>query len=80
MTHELKCWPVFFRMMRLGIKRFDIRKDDRGFRVGDHVVQREWDPETKKYSGARMEFRVVCMLRHEDFQGVAPGFVVMGLQ
>jgi len=80
MRHELKCWPEFFRPMKLGVKRFDIRKDDRGFKVGDMVVQLEWDPKTGKHTGARLEFKVIYLLRHEDFEGIAPGYVVMGLQ
>jgi hypothetical protein len=40
--HELKCWPEFFRFIENGQKTFEIRKDDRGFHVGDVLWLREW--------------------------------------
>lgn len=40
-THELKTWPVFFEAVWSGDKTFEIRKNDRGFRVGDWLRLRE---------------------------------------
>lgn len=47
MIHELKCWPESFELIRLGIKRFEIRRDDRhpAFAGGDVLWLREWDPD-----------------------------------
>ncbi len=44
--HELKCWPEFFEATMAGIKRFELRRDDRpeGFRVGDELLLKEWAP------------------------------------
>jgi hypothetical protein len=44
--HILKCWPEFFQPTLNGIKRFELRRDDRpeGFQVGDELLLREWDP------------------------------------
>lgn len=33
--HELKTWPDFFRDVADGRKKFEIRKDDRDYKVGD---------------------------------------------
>lgn len=46
MRHTMKCWPEFFQPMLEGLKRFDLRRDDRpeGFHVGDEILQREWNP------------------------------------
>jgi len=43
-THELKTWPEFFNQTRSDRKRFELRQADRDFRVGDHLLLREWDP------------------------------------
>lgn len=46
MHHVMKCWPEFFQPMMEGLKRFDLRRDDRpeGFHAGDEILQREWNP------------------------------------
>lgn len=43
--HELKCWPEFFAPTLRGIKRFELRRNDReaGFQVGDELFLKEWD-------------------------------------
>ena len=43
-THTLKTWPEFFDAIVAGEKTFELRRDDRGFNVGDLLQFREWDP------------------------------------
>jgi hypothetical protein len=43
MNHELKCWPEPFQAIVDGRKLFEIRKDDRGYAVGDVLLLREYD-------------------------------------
>lgn len=42
MIHELKLESEYFPMVGEGIKTFEIRKNDRDFRVGDILRLREW--------------------------------------
>lgn len=42
--HELKIWPEFFDAVDSGKKKFDVRKNDRGFKEGDVLVLREFEP------------------------------------
>ena len=42
--HRLKVWPEFFSHLESRHKQFEIRKDDRGFQVGDMLLLCEWDP------------------------------------
>ncbi len=49
--HELKTVPKYFQATWDRRKRFEFRKNDRGFRAGDTLVLREWDPEQKEYEG-----------------------------
>jgi len=77
MIHELKVWPTFFRDMLAGDKTFEVRKNDRGFNVGDELILREWDPQAQRYTGATTRRRVHYLTRL-DLIG-CPGFVAMGL-
>ena len=43
-THELKTWPEFFEQTRNGKKKFELRRNDRDFKVGDELLLKEWDP------------------------------------
>ena len=78
MMHSLKTWNDPFQAIMDGLKRFEFRKDDREFRVGDSLRLREWNPDTKEYSGREIRARVTYVLR-EDF-GLQPGFVVMSIR
>jgi ASC-1-like (ASCH) protein len=45
MTHELKILPEYFDAVCDGTKTFEIRKNDRGYRVGDLVILKEYTPQ-----------------------------------
>ncbi len=74
--HELKTVPPFFNEVHLGVKTFEIRKDDRGFKVGDVLELREFLPATDRFTG-RSCWRKVTYIT--DF-GQTPGTVVMAIE
>lgn len=53
-NHKLKTWPEYFSAIRLGIKAFEIRKNDRGFKVNDTLQLMEWEPVKKDFTGDGM--------------------------
>ena len=77
MIHELKLWPDFYRPMVLGKKTFEIRWDDRGFAVGDVLHLREWEPNSKTYTGRETRRKVSWI--GKAF-GLMPGFVCLALE
>lgn len=79
MIHYLKTWAVFYAAVIDGSKTFEVRKDDRGFKVGDILHLQEFNPVTESFTGRTCVRRVSYILPGGQF-GVAPGFVVMGLQ
>jgi hypothetical protein len=78
--HELKTWPKAFEAVWNGTKRYELRKDDRGFKVGDRLDLREWDPDTGAYLGRHIVAQVINITRAGDFPGLQEGFCVMSLQ
>jgi hypothetical protein len=79
--HELKTWPEFFRKVWDGKKPFELRKDDRDFRVGDRVILSEYDPSaTESYSGRWIAARISDIIRDVPEFGLMPGFAILALE
>lgn len=74
--HELKCWPEFFDAIEEGSKPFDLRRNDRKFKVGDKILFRRFNDKTAQYTGAQLERRITYVM-----EGIGPGCItpVMGL-
>lgn len=83
--HRLKTWPQYFAPAAAGIKPFEVRKEDRGFSVGDHLALEEWDPKTGEYSGRYVEreityiFTPVPGLANESRPVLQADYVVLGV-
>lgn len=80
--HELKTWPYYFRHILSGKKNFEIRNNDRGFRVGDTLVLKEFSPTTQQYTGREVIKKVNYILGspYEPTPFLPAGVVVMGLE
>lgn len=61
MNHVLKCWPEPFGAVARGVKRYEVRRFDRPFAVGDILELCEWDPETERYTGGHIAARVTYL-------------------
>ncbi len=77
--HELKCHPHFFAAIVEGKKTFEIRRDDRKYRVGDTMTLREYDPSFGYTRNETGPFEIAYLMTAEDFPAILPGFVIMGL-
>lgn len=51
MQHELKIYPQYFKEIIAGNKHWELRLNDRDFRIGDTLFLREYNPDTKEYTG-----------------------------
>lgn len=78
MLHELKCWPGYFQAILDGEKTFEIRKNDREFRVGDTVRLKEYQPLRQEYTGREKTF--VISYVETEFIGITEGFCVLGMR
>lgn len=81
--HDLKVWPEFYDALDNGIKPFELRKNDRDYKVGDTLRLREYAPGPDEYTGRELRRVVIYMIDGTSPLGFAfglqPGFVVMGL-
>lgn len=88
-THTLKTWPRFYEAVFMGVKTFEVRRNDRGFQRGDKLRLVKWDPATELYvnkygeptpdfyDATQITVRVAYVL---NGFGIEPGFVVMGIE
>jgi len=76
MTHDLKTWPEFFERLWSGEKTFELRKNDRGFRVGHTLLLQEWTQRTG-YTGREITATVTYIL---GGLGLKDGWVVMAIK
>ncbi|MBR6995322.1 MAG: DUF3850 domain-containing protein [Ruminococcus sp.] len=63
--HELKILPEYFVAVRDGIKKFEVRKDDRPFEVGDILCLHEIN--CGVLTGRTIKAEVTYVLRHPDY-------------
>jgi len=55
---EKKVWPEYFQQIVEGNKTFELRLNDFEINTGDILVLKEWNPETKEYTGRELEKEV----------------------
>jgi len=58
MKIEKKVWPEYFQKILDGVKTYELRLADFECNPGDILVLREWNPETKEYTGRSIEKNV----------------------
>lgn len=66
MKIEKKVWPEYFEKVLSGEKNFELRLADWQCWVGDILVLREWDRETKNYTGRQIEKEVGYVLKTKE--------------
>lgn len=81
MVHELKTWPEYFQSMLIGQKSFELRKNDRGFKIGQALKLLEFNDKTKEYTGRVLLRRITYVLQGKEAEefGLKEGYCVMSL-
>ncbi|MDT1958956.1 ASCH/PUA domain-containing protein [Carnobacterium divergens] len=75
-THTLKTEPSYFEAVLNGSKKFEIRKNDRNYQVGDFLLLQEWDPKESMYTGRSVLVKIIYM---SDFKQ-NEGYVVLSIE
>ena len=71
MTHELKILPIYFRKVLSYDKTFEVRKNDRDFKIGDEVILLEFDG--FYYTGRIIKVKITYIL--DNFEGLSDGYI-----
>ena len=75
--HELKILPQYFDEVRSHDKQFELRKDDRDYKVGDFILLKEW--KDGSYTGREVGcFKISYILRNCQEYGLTDGYCILG--
>jgi hypothetical protein len=81
--HELKTINSYFIDILYEKKLFEIRKNDRDFKVGDMLYLREYDPDRiypSHYTGRWILVEVEYILPENKFEGLSKDYCCMGIE
>ena len=76
MIHDIKCIEPFYSEAEEGKKSFELRKNDRNYKVGDILCQ--WQFVDGQITGKNFCQKVIYLL--QDFTGLVEGFCIMGVE
>lgn len=77
-AHELKISPKYFEDIKANKKNFELRKDDRDFKVGDFITLREYD--NGQYTGREIKnIPIGYILRNVPEYGLKDGYCILGI-
>ena len=82
MTHELKLCKRFYDVLKSGAKTYEVRRNDRGFKVGDTLILRPvTDDESRTYiSNLRPLMAEITYMLAENGWGIEEGYCVLALR
>lgn len=73
--HEIKIASAYYEDIISDKKKFELRKNDRGYKVGDSLTMLEFAD--GKHTGRTIEADVIYML--EDYTGLEEGYCILGI-
>jgi ASC-1-like (ASCH) protein len=79
MIHDLKCSKPYFEAVATGIKRFELRLNDRNYKVGDLLRLKEYCSFCQDYTGRSVIVSVLYILNLSEFQGNTDNMIIMSI-
>lgn len=76
--HNLKIQKEFFEDVKSGEKSFELRKDDRNYRLGDVINLTEVDATSAEETGRTALVEIIYKL--DKFDGLYPGYCILGVR
>ena len=83
-THVLKSWQRFYRPILDGRRTHELRRNDRGFKVGDFLELREYDEMREAFTGRSCIAEVTSITSKEEpcavsELGLNPDFCILSI-
>lgn len=76
--HFLKIVSEHYEAVDKGIKKAELRKNDRGFKVGDYMVLQEiYAKHPHLYTGRQLLCRITHILTDRQFGGLQEGYCII---
>lgn len=76
--HELKILPKWYEDVESSKKNFEIRRNDRDFKVGDTLVLREY--KEGSYTGRQITRKIQYIYQGNGDYGLSEGYCILGLE
>ena len=73
--HKLKTRPEYFNAVISGEKKFELRKNDRNYQIGDSFTLMEWSI-ANGYTGRQYSGRIKYVLKDYPQYGLADGYCI----
>lgn len=70
---EKKILPVYFDDIAHNYKKFEFRKNDEDYRIGDTLILKEWDGE--KYTGQRITAVITYIIKGDELNIIYPNCI-----
>lgn len=77
-VHMLKILPEFLAPLSTKEKNFEVRYNDRDYKVGDLLILQEWNPKKEIYTGRWICAQISYIL--DDPRYCKEGYVILGLK
>ena len=58
-----KVWPDYFKLIKSGKKKFELRLADFKAEEGDTLILEEWNPEKEEYTGRKIRRKIKYILK-----------------
>lgn len=73
-THELKTINPYFQDSYNEDKTFEVRLNDRDFKVNDKIILKEYDPKNNSFSGRKIYAVITYIL--EKYEAIKENYIV----
>jgi len=65
-VHMVKSWVGLFDSLYSGVRKFDLRVNDRDYKTGDKIHFFEYDPDKEQITGRNVERKITYIMRFGD--------------